>query len=201
MHSIICKSLSKNRFDKAMKKWLALHKDGCTQLLTRFAWNSETTEERTRISAKGAATSHCAGWWCNQAEAYDDYAWKSSRPKKCSWRKNDGLLWANARRNAFLCEYRSLSFSTIDPDRAVEKETHRRYFVNQAPKFRWASRVSAAKCCGIKYEESCHHWWRLAGLISSILLTARVLLLRWSKRVYPFHRRVASTFLNEVIPF
>lgn len=71
----LLKPFSKDRFDKAMKKWIALHKDGRTQLLSPALHETvKQPEERTRIVVREAGNIRIIP--VNEIqyfEAYDDY--------------------------------------------------------------------------------------------------------------------------------
>jgi two-component system, LytTR family, response regulator len=71
----LLKPFSKERFDKAMKKWIALHKDGRTQLLSPALHETvKQPEERTRIVVREAGNIRIIPVSDIQYfEAYDDY--------------------------------------------------------------------------------------------------------------------------------
>ena len=71
----LLKPFSKDRFDKAMKKWLDLHKDGRTQLLSSALHNTiKQPEERTRIVVReGGNIRIIPVNEIHYLEAYDDY--------------------------------------------------------------------------------------------------------------------------------
>lgn len=71
----LLKPFSKERFDKAMKKWITLHKDGRTQLLSPAMHETvKQPEERTRIVVREAGNIRIIPVSEIQYfEAYDDY--------------------------------------------------------------------------------------------------------------------------------
>lgn len=71
----LLKPFSQERFDKAMKKWINLHKDGRTQLLSPALHETvKQPEERTRIVVReGGNIRIVPVTEVNYIEAYDDY--------------------------------------------------------------------------------------------------------------------------------
>jgi two-component system LytT family response regulator len=71
----LLKPFSKERFDQAMKKWLSLHKEGRTQLLSRSLHETvKQPEERTRIVVReGGNIRIVPVHEVIYFEAYDDY--------------------------------------------------------------------------------------------------------------------------------
>ena len=71
----LLKPFSKDRFDKAMKKWLMLHKEGRTQLLSsQFYETIKQPEEKTRIVVReGGNIKIIPINEVQYIEAYDDY--------------------------------------------------------------------------------------------------------------------------------
>jgi two-component system LytT family response regulator len=71
----LLKPFSKERFDKAMKKWITLHKDGRTQLLSPALHETvKQPEERTRIVVREGGNIRIVPVNDIQYfEAYDDY--------------------------------------------------------------------------------------------------------------------------------
>jgi two-component system, LytTR family, response regulator len=122
------KPFSKERFDKAMKKWLTLHKDGRTQLLSPALHETvKQPEERTRIVLReGANIRIVPVGEVNYIEAYDDYVKIFTTKEMFLKKKTMGYYEHTLDAKQFVRVHRSyiIQLSQLTKIEPVEKETY-----------------------------------------------------------------------------
>jgi two-component system, LytTR family, response regulator len=122
------KPFSKERFDKAMKKWLALHKDGRTQLLSPALHETvKQPEERTRIVVReGGNIRIVPVAEVNYIEAYDDYVKIFATKEMFLKKKTMGYYEQTLDARQFVRVHRSyiIQLSQLTKIEPLEKETY-----------------------------------------------------------------------------
>lgn len=122
------KPFSKDRFDKAMKKWLALHKDGRTQLLSPALHETvKQPEERTRIVVREGGNIRIVPVGdVNYIEAYDDYVKIFTAKEMFLKKKTMGYYEQTLDAQQFVRVHRSyiIQLSQLTKIEPLEKETY-----------------------------------------------------------------------------
>lgn len=122
------KPFSKERFDKAMKKWLALHRDGRTQLLSPALHETvKQPEERTRIVVReGGNIRIVPVAEVNYIEAYDDYVKIFTSKEMFLKKKTMGYYEQTLDAGQFVRVHRSyiIQLSQLTKIEPLEKETY-----------------------------------------------------------------------------
>lgn len=124
----LLKPFSKERFDKAMKKWIALHKDGRTQLLSPALHETvKQPEERTRIVVReGGNIRIVPVGEVNYIEAYDDYVKIFTVKEMFLKKKTMGYYEQTLEASQFVRVHRSyiIQLSQLTKIEPLEKETY-----------------------------------------------------------------------------
>jgi two-component system LytT family response regulator len=124
----LLKPFSKERFDKAMKKWIALHKDGRTQLLSpALHETAKQPEERTRIVVReGGNIRIVPVGEVNYIEAYDDYVKIFTAKEMFLKKKTMGYYEQTLDVQQFVRVHRSyiIQLSQLTKIEPLEKETY-----------------------------------------------------------------------------
>lgn len=124
----LLKPFSKDRFDKAMKKWIALHKDGRTQLLSPALHETvKQPEERTRIVVREGGNIRIVPIGeVNYIEAYDDYVKIFTSKEMFLKKKTMGYYEQTLEANQFVRVHRSfmIQLNQLTKIEPLEKETY-----------------------------------------------------------------------------
>jgi two-component system LytT family response regulator len=122
------KPFSKERFDKAMKKWITLHKDGRTQLLSPALHETvKQPEERTRIVVReGGNIRIVPVGEVQYIEAYDDYVKIFTSKEMFLKKKTMGYYEQTLDAQQFVRVHRSyiIQLSQLTKIEPLEKETY-----------------------------------------------------------------------------
>jgi two-component system, LytTR family, response regulator len=124
----LLKPFSKERFDKAMKKWIGLHKQGRTQLLSPELHETiKQPEERTRIVVKEAGNIKIIP--INEVlylEAYDDYVKIFTAKEMFLKKKTMNYYEQTLESNQFVRVHRSyiIQLSQLTKLEPAEKDTY-----------------------------------------------------------------------------
>lgn len=124
----LLKPFSKERFDKAMKKWITLHKDGRTQLLSPGLHEMvKQPEERTRIVVReGGNIRIIPVAEVNYIEAYDDYVKIFTNKEMLLKKKTMGYYEQTLDAQQFVRVHRSyiIQLSQLTKIEPLEKDTY-----------------------------------------------------------------------------